>query len=206
MSSVALRKQHIEKVKADIIEAAIEEFGEHGYYGARVQAIADRAGVPKANLLYHFGDKHSLYLNILQATLRRWNSALDTLSEHDDPKKALSGYVALKLQLVFEQPVATRLFAMEVLRGAPSIQGYLKMELKPWLRERVAVLHRWIELGKIQPIDPQVLIFMIWASTQHYAEYVSQIEALTETSPELDEITEALTCLVLNAVGLYGTK
>ncbi len=78
-----------------------------------------------------------------------------------------------------DYPQASRLFCMEMLAGAPLLMDELTGDLKALIDEKSALIAGWVKSGKLAPIDPQHLIFMIWASTQHYADFAPQVEAVT---------------------------
>ena len=76
------------------------------------------------------------------------------------------------------RPEASRLFANEILHGAPAIGDFLAGPLKTLVDEKAAVIADWIAEGRLAPIDPRHLIMMIWAVTQHYADFDVQVEAV----------------------------
>jgi TetR/AcrR family transcriptional regulator len=71
---------------------------------------------------------------------------------------------------------------MEMLQGAPVLKEELEGSLKALVEEKSAIIAGWVASGKLAPIDPHHLIFMIWASTQHYADFATQVEAVTGTT------------------------
>ena len=75
-------------------------------------------------------------------------------------------------------PKASRLFANEILHGAPMIEKFLKGPLRQLVAEKSQVIQSWIAAGKIAPVDPYHLIFAIWAVTQHYADFSVQVDAV----------------------------
>jgi TetR/AcrR family transcriptional regulator len=192
--------------RAVILAAAEAEFVDAGYQGASVQAIADRAGVPKANVHYYFGSKAKLYRSVLEDILGLWNGFLADVGPEDDPACVLAGFVRQKLRLAFERPRASRLFAQEILRGAPVLAPDLEGDMRRWFAEKVAVIEAWIEAGRMAPVDPDLLLFTIWATTQHYADFEVQVLALTERDgydeATIERIGEFLVGLVLAGCGL----
>jgi len=58
------------------------------------------------------------------------------------------------------------------------MERFLATTLKKWADERIAIIDRWIEHKKIKPLDPDALLYMIWATTQHYADFCRQIAIL----------------------------
>lgn len=165
-----------------IVDAALYLFGAQGYTGTTVDDIAKRAGMSKANVLYYFKHKEDIYSAVLQHTLKVWLEPLRTLDPSGDPREELVRYTRAKLELSRTQPDASRLFANEVLRGAPVITPYFEQVLKGMVEETCAVLQQWMDDGKLVKVDPLHVLFMIWATTQHYADFSPQIKVLHKGS------------------------
>ena len=158
-----------------ILDAAREEFALHGLQGTRMQAIADRAGLPKANVHYYFRSKARLYEAVLNDIMESWNDFFDDVTVKDDPAMVLDTFIRQKVRMAFEDATASRLFANEILRGAPHLGSYMASVLRPWVEERARIIQGWVDAGRMPPTDPVLLIFMIWASTQHYADFETQV-------------------------------
>ncbi len=189
-----------------ILLAAQEEFATHGLKGARMQAIADRAGLPKANVHYYFQNKVSLYLAVLDNIIASWNDFFNDVSVKDDPAIALDTFIREKVRLSFEDPSASRLFANEILQGAPYLSDYMKEVLKPWVDDRAKIIQGWMNAGKMAPSDPVLLIFMIWATTQHYADFQVQVLGILDRE-EYDEslviqVSDFISQTILRGCGL----
>lgn len=184
-----------------ILAAALPIFAAYGYRGSTIDQIAKSAGMSKPNLLYYFGRKEEIYAALLERTLTEWLAPLRVLERDGDPEAELRGYIAAKLRMTFEQPEASRLFANEILSGAPVIRPYLETELRALVEAKASVIAQWIGDGRIAPVDPVHLIFTIWATTQHYADFAVQIEAvLGERARDpgfLEETTEAILAIIL---------
>ncbi len=161
-----------------ILKAAEAEFAEKGFEGSTTSAIAARAGLPKANLHYYVVTKEALYRRVVEGVLAAWLDAARSFDENASAEAALTRYIEGKMDLARERPLGSRIFAREVMRGAPVIQDFLATTLTDWVRERGAAIERWIADGQIRPLDPKILFFMIWATTQHYADFAHQIAAL----------------------------
>lgn len=170
-----------ERNRAKILDAALGTFSRFGYRGARVDQIAEDAGMSKSNLLYYFGSKSAIYKAVLADLLDRWLAPLRTLDPDGDPRGELTAYIEAKLRFSAEYPEASRLFANEVMQGAPMIRDVLEGPLKALVDEKSDVLRHWAEKGLIRDVDPPHLIFLIWATTQHYADFATQIAAVTGT-------------------------
>lgn len=189
-----------------ILAAAEEEFVQKGFRGASMQAIADRAGLPKANVHYYFKRKANLYLSVLNGIIDLWNSSFSDISAQDDPAVALDRFIREKVRLAVTHRRASKLFAMEILAGAPYLKGFLETEQRVWVREKSRVIQAWVDAGKMAPVDPMHFIFLIWSSTQHYADFDAQTLAVMKRSDysgqSLDEVSDFLSAILLRGVGL----
>ncbi|GEN22235.1 TetR family transcriptional regulator [Halomonas cupida] len=194
----------------DILEAAERVFSRHGYRGASVQLVAEEAGLPKSNVLYYMGSKKALYVRLLEGVMARWNTMLDDIDEDDDPAQVLSAFIRSKMEMSRQYPEASRLFATEILQGAPFLQDYLRGDLREWVEGRARVFRRWSELGLMDPVDPVSLIFLIWSATQHYADFEAQVLGITGRDhlgdEDLERITGFLVEVVLKGCGVRSNS
>ena len=191
--------------RAKIMAAAEQEFALHGFKGSRVQKIADRAALPKSNLLYYFKSKDGLYLALLEEILSLWNSSFDDASAEDDPAESLARYIAEKMEISRSRPAASKIFALEIIHGGPNLNDFFREQHESWMRGRVAVIQQWIDQGKLQPTEPYYLLFNIWACSQHYADFSAQITELKGkpmVQGDFAEATRSLIKLVLAGCGL----
>lgn len=197
-----IRKRNI----ARILEAAEGVFAESGFRGATTAAIAARAGLPKANLHYYFRTKKALYRAVLDNILELWLGAFDQIRPERDPAEALGDYIAAKIYWSRTRPNASKVFANEVLHGAPILGGFLARELRARVEEKAAILRRWMAQGRMRPVDPVHLVFAIWAMTQHYADFEVQVRAVLGRGRlgEADYAAAAgtITALVLDGCGI----
>ncbi|MEM8824928.1 MAG: TetR family transcriptional regulator C-terminal domain-containing protein [Pseudomonadota bacterium] len=161
-----------------ILTAGLAVFADAGFGGATLDGIARAAGLSKANLLYYFPGKEAIYLAILDQLLETWLDPLRALDPQGDPLSEMLGYVRRKLHLARDYPVESRLFAGEILRGAPELGDVLSGDLRRLVEARAAVIGEWMAAGKIARSDPHHLIFSIWALTQHYADFDVQVRAV----------------------------
>jgi|SRR5579872_5176093 TetR/AcrR family transcriptional regulator len=169
-----------------ILEAAEAVFAETGFKGATTAAIAARAGVPKANLHYYFPTKEELYRSVIERVLTAWLAAASSFDQSDDPSEALARYIGAKMDLAREMPLSSRIWATEIMRGAPAIQDFLDTTLTQWVDERSRIIHRWIAENKMRPIEPKYLFYMIWATTQQYANAAHEMSSLENGRPLSD--------------------
>ncbi|HAT7523956.1 TPA: HTH-type transcriptional regulator RutR [Citrobacter koseri] len=172
------RSQAVSAKRQAILTAALNTFSQYGIHGSRLEQVAEQAGVSKTNLLY-YPSKEALYVAVLRQILDIWLAPLKAFREDFAPLVAIKEYIRLKLEVSRDYPQASRLFCMEMLAGAPLLMEELTGDLKALIDEKSALIAGWVNSGKLAPVDPHHLIFMIWASTQHYADFAPQVEAVT---------------------------
>lgn len=189
-----------------IISAAKEEFAEKGYDGATVDSIARRAGLPRPNIHYYFEGKLQLYGEILSGIVDLWDDALNDLDAEEDPADALREYIERKLAFSRAYPLDSRIFAKEILSGAPRLDTYFRSGYRNWFERKVRVFKAWAEQGKMDPVHPAHFMFLVWSSTQHYADFDTQISAALGVSSLGDAdyaaAADTLTTVILKGVGI----
>jgi TetR/AcrR family transcriptional regulator len=183
-----------------LLEAAERVFAEQGFAGATTAAIARRAGVPKANLHYYFATKEGLYRAVVERVLTAWLAAASSFDTSDDPRVALSAYICAKMDLARAMPLASRIWSAEIMRGAPIIQDFLDTTLTEWVAARERAVKRWIAAGKLKPIEPKVLFYMIWATTQQYANAAHEMASLNGGRPLDDAAFERAKAQVIATI------
>ena len=161
-----------------ILEAALDVFSTHGFRGATLDQIAASAGLSKPNLLYYFPSKESVHVELLAGLMDTWLDPLRDMDPQGDPIPEILAYVARKLEMSRTYPRESRLFANEIVQGAPRMEGALKVDLRALVDDKVSVLERWMDDGKIARLHPKHLIFSIWSLTQHYADFDVQVRAV----------------------------
>ncbi|NQU59071.1 MAG: TetR family transcriptional regulator C-terminal domain-containing protein [Rhodospirillales bacterium] len=198
------------KNEGAIFSAAEEVFAELGFAGATTSLIAQRAGIPKANLHYYFPTKEVLYRTIIEKIFTIWLQAAETFDDCDDPADALTRYLRAKMDIARKHPLGSKIWAREIMQGAPRIQDFLERDLKNWTASRVKIIERWIAENKIKPINPNYLLYMIWSTTQHYADFEHQINALNNDSrlsdEQFEEAVQTVTTIILRGIGLSPDK
>lgn len=192
--------------EALILSAAERVFARAGFGGATMAAIAEASGLPKANLHYYFGSKEVLYREVLARILSDWLAPTHGITPDADPRAALEQYIRDKMALSAERPDGSKVFANELLHGAPVIKGLLATDLRKLLLEKAAVVQDWISAGRMAHVDPIHLFFTIWAATQTYADFDEQIKAVlgrTELiATDHARATEHVVTLILRGCGL----
>lgn len=170
-----------------ILRVAEEVFANRGFQGATMTEIGRRAGLPKANIHYYFSSKAKLYQRVIDDVFNVWLKAADQFDDHDDPRKALTAYISAKMELSRSRPNGSKVWANEIIHGAPMIRDYLETHLREWCASREARIQSWIDRRMIRPVNPRYLLYMIWASTQHFADFDTQIKVLNGGKPLSDE-------------------
>ena len=194
-----------QKNEERILAAAAEEFARYGFKGTSMNAIAQRADLPKANLHYYFTSKLGLYVAVMSHILELWDTAFDTLTVDDDPACALAHYIRRKMEFSRLHPKASKIFAMEIIGGCERLSDHFNQDYRDWFRNRAAVFDAWITASRMDPVDPMHLIFLIWSSTQHYADFDEQIRLVRGrrmTRADFDQATDNLIHIILKGCGL----
>ncbi|MBT8475005.1 MAG: TetR family transcriptional regulator C-terminal domain-containing protein [Alphaproteobacteria bacterium] len=161
-----------------ILDAALEVFSAHGFRGATLDQIAGAAGLSKPNLLYYFPSKEAIHIALLSGLMDTWLAPLRRLDPEGDPVEEIVAYVLGKLEMARDYPRESRLFANEIVQGAPRILDQIEGPLKALVDEKAEVIAGWGDAGHIAPVDPHHLIFSIWATTQHYADFDVQVRGI----------------------------
>jgi TetR/AcrR family transcriptional regulator len=172
-------RTRIQREKQDVIlNAALDVFSLHGFRGATIDQIAEAAGMSKPNLLYYFPSKEDIHRRLLEDMLDLWLDPLREMDAAGDPIPEIRSYIRRKLEMARDFPRESRLFANEMLQGAPHAIDVLEGELKLLVDDKAAILEGWMGDGRIARTDPYHLIFSIWATTQHYADFDVQVRAV----------------------------
>lgn len=209
LQSVSTKRRVInrDKLEADIVVQAVRVFAERGYEGASVATIAENAGLSKQNLMYYFPTKQALYQRVLDDVLDEWLERMAKLADPEqEPREVLRAYVQAKLRFSREQPLASRVYALEVISGAPLYGSQIRKRVVPLLRKDIEVFERWASEGKIAPVNVTHLLFAIWAMTQSYADFSTQMALVLNhrqlTRKDWDDAEKMIIDMVLAAVGL----
>jgi len=169
-----------------ILEAALEVFSANGFRGSTLDQIARAAEMSKPNLLYYFPSKDAIHEDLLSGLMDTWLDPLRDMDPAGEPKDEIMRYVRRKLEMSQQMPRESRLFANEILQGAPRFEGHLQDDLKGLVDEKAAVIKTWIDAGKLAQVHPYHLIFSIWALTQHYADFDVQVRTVLDGEDPFD--------------------
>jgi TetR/AcrR family transcriptional regulator len=196
-----------DKLEADILAEAVRVFAECGYEGASVATIAENAGLSKQNLMYYFPTKQALYERVLDSVLDDWLERMDKLADRDrDPRDVLRSYIQAKMRFSREQPLASRVYALEVIGGAQLYGQQIRDRVVPLLRKDIEVFEGWISEGRIAPVNATHLLFAIWAMTQAYADFSAQMNLVLNrkqlSGNDFDDGETLIANMVLSAVAI----
>ncbi|AGT08714.1 TetR family transcriptional regulator C-terminal domain-containing protein [Paracoccus aminophilus] len=198
---VKQRSRIQQKNRQVILGAALQEFSARGFAGTTIDQIAEQAALSKPNVLYYFASKEEIYRQLLEELLDLWLAPLQRMEAGGDPKQEIISYMRAKLQLSRDFPRESRLFANEILQGAPQLGPILGGALRQLVADKAEMISRWIAQGRLAVVDPHHLIISIWALTQHYADFETQIRAVLgagrDPFSEADSFLEELYCRLL---------
>ena len=199
---VKIRRKNVEK----ILLAAEKVFAEQGYAGTKMADIALQAALPRSNLHYYFSTKDELYREVLVNLLDTWGLEGACFEKFDDPRVVLTSYIMEKMNHSRTRPHGSKLWANEIMRGAPLFQDMLDEHMAKGAKLMELKIRQWVDDKRINPVEPSALLYMIWASTQHYADFDYQVCALNGHQPLSDQqfyqATQTITAVILRGVGL----
>ena len=199
---VKIRRKNVEK----ILLAAEKVFAEQGYAGTKMADIALQAALPRSNLHYYFSTKDELYREVLVNLLDTWELEGACFENFDDPRVVLTSYIMEKMNHSRTRPHGSKLWANEIMRGAPLFQDMLDEHMARGAKLMELKIRQWVDDKRINPVEPSALLYMIWASTQHYADFDYQVCALNGHQPLSDQqfyqATQTITAVILRGVGL----
>ena len=192
-----------------ILSAAEEVIAERGYGGATMAMIAERAGLPKANLHYYYGTKEQLYLALLEDILTVWLHDADYFHADADPRQAVRSYLQVKLEFSRRRPNASKVFATEVIHGGQYLEQHasnLTQKILKGMADKYHAIETWGRKGLIAPMDARQFFIMVWAITQTYADFEMQVRILMDrgvlAEGEWSHISAQVEGFVLRALGL----
>ncbi|GAA5176154.1 TetR/AcrR family transcriptional regulator [Modicisalibacter zincidurans] len=197
-----IRQRNVE----NILLAAEQIFAERGYAGASMGEIAQLAQLPKSNVHYYFSTKEELYREVLLALLEVWKQDALCFELYDDPRVVLSTYIRAKMNHSRNRAAGSKVWAAEVMQGGAVLGASLRDNLYQWAKLKEAKIREWIDDGRILPVEPSYLLYMIWSSTQHYADFDYQIALLNDDAPlddrQFEHAVQSVTSVILRGIGL----
>jgi TetR/AcrR family transcriptional regulator len=160
-----------------ILDAGLKIFSQFGFRGSTLDQIATESGLSKPNILYYFTSKEAIYEALLSQLLAHWLKPVHDINPNGDPIEEILGYAKHKMRMSRLYPRESRLYANEIIQGAPRIKNALTGELREVVSTLVKLMNKWSSAGLIRSVDAH-LIFSIWAMTQHYADFDVQVQAV----------------------------
>ncbi|KIH84370.1 TetR/AcrR family transcriptional regulator [Pseudomonas batumici] len=183
-----------------ILRAASEEFADKGFAATKTSDIAAKAGLPKPNVYYYFKSKDNLYREVLESIIEPILRASTPFNPEGVPAEVLAGYIRSKIRISRDLPFASKVFASEIMHGAPHLSAEQVEQLNAQARHNIACIQSWIDRGLIAPLDPHHLMFSIWAATQTYADFDWQISSITGKAKLEDADYEAAAQTIVRLV------
>jgi len=117
-------------------------------------------------------------------------------------RRVLRDYIRTKIAISRDLPYASKVFASEIMHGAPHLSAERTEQLNGQARFIIGCIERWIDQGLMAPVDPNHLMFSIWAATQTYADFDWQISVVTGkaslSDADYDAAADTIIRLVLN--------
>jgi AcrR family transcriptional regulator len=192
-----------------ILEAAVGVFAERGFDGASIAEIAQRCGLPKANVYYYFAGKEAIYGTLIADLIAEWDRALDELRPEREPADALAAYIRAKLDFSRRHAAQSRLFANEVVHGGRFLGRASRAHMQAVTVEKAAVFEAWARAGKMDPVHPRHLFILLWGATQFYADFEvmarTALESRRLAADDFEKAAEAITRVVLKGCGIASS-
>ncbi|RRW47417.1 TetR/AcrR family transcriptional regulator [Pseudomonas luteola] len=199
---IEIRRRNTQK----ILLAAEKVFAEKGFSAASMGDIAQEAELPRSNLHYYFSTKDDLYREVVLGLLELWKQDAICFEQFDDPRVVLTSYIRAKMNHSRTRPYGSKIWANEIMHGAPLLGAALDEHLMEWARLKQAKIKQWVDDKRILPVEPAYLLYMIWASTQHYADFNYQIDLINGHTPlsdrQFEQAVQTVTAVVLRGIGL----
>jgi TetR/AcrR family transcriptional regulator len=200
MSSIRERNREL------ILRAASEEFADKGFAASKTSDIAAKAGLPKPNVYYYFKSKDNLYREVLESIIEPLLQAYAPFDQPGRPADVLRAYIRAKIRISRDLPHASKVFASEIMHGAPHLTAEQVSQLDAHAQHCIACIQKWIDQGQMAPVSPHHLMFSIWAATQTYADFDWQISNVTGKATlddaDYEAAVDTITRLVLRGCSL----
>jgi len=156
-----------------ILQAALAEFAREGLAGARMDAIADAAGVNKALLYYYFEDKETLYGSILDSFFQRLSERI--MAVCDQPGSAgerFLAYARTHYDAIAESPFYAHIFMSELMSasrgGSPHLDRIFERYMRPIAARVLGLVEEGVRRREFRAIDPNQFVPSAIGSIVHY--------------------------------------
>src|SRR3954464_4754144 len=154
--------------QARILEAARGEFAQHGF-SARLQDIAERAGLTHPTLIYHFGSKERLYAAVIEDAMYDWAAMTDlVVSAAPVGFERVAALVRAGLEFFATPHDFVVIWRREAIEGGSRLEGAMLEHMRPFLERAVAFLEREVDAGRLRPHDPLELMQLVYGAVSTY--------------------------------------
>jgi TetR/AcrR family transcriptional regulator len=183
-----------ERNKRLILRAASEEFADKGFAASKTSDIAAKAGVPKPNVYFYFyfKSKENLYREVLESIIDPLLEASAPLNQPGHAANVLKAYIRSKIRISRELPFASKVFASEIMHGAPHRSPEQAEQLSAQAKHNIYCIQGWLDQGLMANVDAHHLLFSIWAATQTYADFDWQISTVNGKKVWMKSTTKPL--------------
>lgn len=188
-----------------ILEAARGEFATRGFPAARLQDIAERAGLTHPTLLYHFGSKERLYAAVIDEAMQDW-AAVTSRAVLIAPGgfDRVAALIDAGLQFFASHHDFVVIWRREAIEGGGRLEAAMAEHMRPFLDRAVAFMHGEIREGRLRPHDPIELMQLVYGAVSTYfsdAGFRSRLVDEDPLSPEVRErFRSALTAMLRDAL------
>jgi len=172
--------------KSLILRAALREFAQEGFAGARTDAIAKAAGVNIALIFYYFKNKEQLYGEALDSNYAEWNiRMLAALESTDSPRQKIREYVNAHFDFVAESPFRSRLVLQEMMRKgrSPHILRLARKYIRKVHRELAKVVRQGAKTGDFKPLNPEHFVYSVVGMINFYFACAPALKAVSGHEP-----------------------
>jgi TetR/AcrR family transcriptional regulator len=154
--------------KASILEAARGEFALHGY-SARLQDIAERAGLTHPTLLYHFKSKERLYAAVIEQAMMDWAAMTSaTVSAAPLGFERVAALVRTGMEFFATHADFVVIWRREAIEGGGRLEDAMAEHMRPFLDRAIAFLEREVDAGRLRPHDPGELMQIVYGAVSTY--------------------------------------
>src|SRR5690349_13875446 len=154
--------------QARILEAARGEFAQHGY-SARLQDIAERAGLTHPTLLYHFKSKERLYAAVIEQAMMDW-AAVTSAAVSAAPVgfERVEALVRAGMEFFATHADFVVIWRREAIEGGGRLEDSMVEHMRPFLERAIAFLEREVAAGRLREHDPLELMQVVYGAVSTY--------------------------------------
>ncbi len=190
--------------QARILEAARGEFALHGY-SARLQDIAERAGLTHPTLLYHFKSKERLYAAVIEQAMLDWaDMTSQVVAVAPLGFDRVAALVRAGMEFFATHADFVVIWRREAIEGGGRLEGAMAEHMRPFLERAIAFLEREMAAGRLRQHDPSELMQIVYGAVSTYfsdAGFRARLFGGDPTSAEARErFGAALTAMLRDAL------